>query len=158
MGNRLRALLKAKGMTQRDLAEALGIGAPTIAKYVSGLSAPSPERAAKIARLLGADPKDLGAREQKARGPQAAGALDAAALDAALERHSISPAELARRVGRTPQAIYSYRLGKNRPSIATLRRMARELDLDPADLVKPEADEPPAKPARSRKPAAKPRR
>ena len=52
-GKRLASLLKARGMTQKQLAQRLGMSEITISRYVTGERQPSAEAVTNIARELG---------------------------------------------------------------------------------------------------------
>lgn len=52
-GKRLTSLLKARGMTQKQLAEKLEMSEITISRYVTGERQPSAEAVTKIAKELG---------------------------------------------------------------------------------------------------------
>ena len=49
----LRKLLAERDIKQKDLAEAIGVAAPTVNRYVAGFRTPSRHRACKIAEFLG---------------------------------------------------------------------------------------------------------
>lgn len=49
--------LKAKGMTQKELAEAIGLSTSRISDFTKGKSEPSLETAGKICRILGVLPE-----------------------------------------------------------------------------------------------------
>ena len=148
----MRALLRARALTYAAFAAEVGLSAPTIAKYVSGLSAPSPEAAERIARFFQIEVEELGVRDQKRRGTKPrAERLDVQALEAARERLSMSVSDLADRAKCTTQAIYAFRAGKANPTAATLQRLARALKMDAADLIAKQ-------PTRAKKGAAKARR
>ena len=53
IGNRLRILREAKGMTQDDLAEAAGMNRVTIAKYETGRIEPKTKSLSRLAAALG---------------------------------------------------------------------------------------------------------
>jgi HTH-type transcriptional regulator/antitoxin HipB len=52
VGDLIRETRKAKGLTQRELGELLGIGDPTVNKYESGKQNPTVETLEKIAEVL----------------------------------------------------------------------------------------------------------
>lgn len=58
-GDRLRAALKAAGMTQAELAEASGVSAAAVSRYTSGKRSPSRETLGAIAGALGVNPQWL---------------------------------------------------------------------------------------------------
>ena len=49
----LRRILAERNITQKDLADYIGVTAPTVSRYVAGLRTPSRYRASKIAEYLG---------------------------------------------------------------------------------------------------------
>jgi transcriptional regulator with XRE-family HTH domain len=53
VGQQIREARKAKGMTQDDLAQKLGVGKPTISKYETGDVNASLEMLDRIAKVLG---------------------------------------------------------------------------------------------------------
>lgn len=52
IGDQIRDARKAKGLTQKELGEILGIGEPTVNKYESGKQNPTVETLFKIAEAL----------------------------------------------------------------------------------------------------------
>lgn len=65
MGNRIAELRKAKGMTQEQLAAALGISAPAVSKWETGSSYPDITLLCSLARVLGTDVDTLLAYEEE---------------------------------------------------------------------------------------------
>ncbi|WP_324729589.1 helix-turn-helix domain-containing protein [Pseudomonas chlororaphis] len=59
IGSRIRALRKAKGITQAVLAEALECEIATISRYERGENPPDSEQLIKLAKLLGVSPLDI---------------------------------------------------------------------------------------------------
>lgn len=51
----IREARKAKGLTQKELGERLGIGEPTVSKYESGKQNPTIETLEEIANALGVE-------------------------------------------------------------------------------------------------------
>ena len=49
----LIAFRKAKGLTQKELAEAIGVSQISLSTYEQGIRTPKPQAAKKIARVLG---------------------------------------------------------------------------------------------------------
>lgn len=58
-GNRLREIRKAKGYTQEQVAEKIGIEPPNISKLEKGAHFPLPENIEKIAKALDVDIREL---------------------------------------------------------------------------------------------------
>jgi HTH-type transcriptional regulator, competence development regulator len=56
------------------------------------------------------------------------------------ERKCWGQAELARRVGLSPNTLYRIETGRSRPRPATLRRLAEALQVDPSELVEGRAE------------------
>jgi transcriptional regulator with XRE-family HTH domain len=52
LGERVAALLRSKGMQQKELAEMIGITEATMSRYISGERDPKPETLANIATAL----------------------------------------------------------------------------------------------------------
>ena len=63
IGERIRGLRREKGMTQKQLADAIGIDDATIRKYESGKLNPKIETIEKIAEGLGVQPDLIRKRE-----------------------------------------------------------------------------------------------
>lgn len=59
IGKRIRSARVESGRTQRDVAEAVGIGAPHVSKMEAGREIPSPELLNRIAAYFGVHPADL---------------------------------------------------------------------------------------------------
>lgn len=59
----IRSTRQAKGLSQVQLAEAIGVGQPTISMWESGEMQPSVRNAVKLARALGVSVEDLFADE-----------------------------------------------------------------------------------------------
>lgn len=59
MGERLAKARKAAGLSQRDLAEAVGVSNATIAMYELGLRTPPGPVLVAMARVLGVQAEDL---------------------------------------------------------------------------------------------------
>lgn len=59
IGSRIRALRKAKGITQAVLAEALQCEIATVSRYERGETPPDSEQLMKLADFLGASPMDI---------------------------------------------------------------------------------------------------
>ena len=55
----LRRIRRERGMTQRDLAEALGVTVPTVCRYETHVSTPSMDVIDLMAQALGVDFFDL---------------------------------------------------------------------------------------------------
>ena len=59
VGNRVRILRAARGMTQADLAEKIGLSAQQLQKYEIGVNRISASRLYDMARVLDCDPNDF---------------------------------------------------------------------------------------------------
>ncbi len=59
LGRRIKEIRKAKGITQEQLAEAIGIGTPNISYIETGKFAPNIENFEKIVNALGVEPYEL---------------------------------------------------------------------------------------------------
>ena len=59
LGQRIRDARKAKGLTQEQLAERLGIGTSNISYIETGKFAPSMENFEKLVEILGVEPSEL---------------------------------------------------------------------------------------------------
>ena len=59
LGERIRQLRKARGITQEKLAEMLGIGTPNISYIENGKFAPSIENFEKLVKLFDIEPYEL---------------------------------------------------------------------------------------------------
>jgi len=59
LGERIRELRKAKGYTQEQLAELVGVEPRHISRVEGGYSSPSIDRLAKVSEVLGVPIKDL---------------------------------------------------------------------------------------------------
>lgn len=59
VGRNIRAVMKEKGITQVQIAEALGISQPPVSAYARGVTSPSPQRLVAIANILGVPPERL---------------------------------------------------------------------------------------------------
>lgn len=57
--NRIRDLREARGLTQAELGELVGVKQPAIDKYESGLIMPTIGRAFRLAEALGCSIQDL---------------------------------------------------------------------------------------------------
>ena len=55
----LAALRKIKGLTQIELANAIGVQAQSISKWERGLSNPSPKHLKQLASVLGVSSQDI---------------------------------------------------------------------------------------------------
>ena len=59
IGQRVKRERLSRSMTQRALAEAVGVGVPHISKIEAGRESPSDKLLAKIARVVGCDVDEL---------------------------------------------------------------------------------------------------
>ncbi|MBI4862989.1 MAG: helix-turn-helix transcriptional regulator [Candidatus Riflebacteria bacterium] len=136
MKNRIRALLKAIGKTQAELAAAVGMTPSAVSRHCDGETAPEPGTTERIARFLGVEVEALGLRERRRTGPKSlAGRIDRDVVEKALERLGLTAAELARKVGITRQSVSAFLTGRSMPRSGTLRKMAQVLRLEAGKLV-----------------------
>ena len=59
IGQNIKAILKEKGMMQKELAQQIGIPAARMSNYISGFRNPGKERLKDIARILECDVEEL---------------------------------------------------------------------------------------------------
>lgn len=59
MGDNIRALREAKGISQRELAEALGVDQSAVSNWERGKAEPTAFNIRRLADLLGVKPGDL---------------------------------------------------------------------------------------------------
>ena len=59
LGQRIRQLRKARGITQEELAEMLGIGTPNISYIENGKFSPSMENFEKLVNIFNVEPYEL---------------------------------------------------------------------------------------------------
>lgn len=59
MGARIRRLREQRGMTQKQLADALGLNQSAIALWESGKTVPTLQNLYRLADILGCDARDL---------------------------------------------------------------------------------------------------
>lgn len=59
VGQKIQDIRKSKGITQEQLAEAVGLETVSISKIETGRSYPTSENLSKIAEILSVHPKDL---------------------------------------------------------------------------------------------------
>jgi transcriptional regulator with XRE-family HTH domain len=59
LGQRIKKERLALGMTQRDLADAVGITVPYMSKIEAGKETPTEEKIVKVAEVLGLNPDEL---------------------------------------------------------------------------------------------------
>jgi transcriptional regulator with XRE-family HTH domain len=71
------------GLSQAELGDRLGVTGAAIGHYETGLSRPSPDRAAQLARLLGLKPHEISASERGSAKMSAAASRSVAAKQAA---------------------------------------------------------------------------
>lgn len=64
LSDNLKKLRERAGMTQAELAEAIGVAQPTLAQYESGLKVPSIITAVKIEKVLHTTCSELVGKEQ----------------------------------------------------------------------------------------------
>lgn len=59
VSKRISELLKSKGMTQRELAEAIGATNATVSRYITGKRMPHATNMMRIAQVFGVTMEDL---------------------------------------------------------------------------------------------------
>ena len=59
LGERIKAARKQRGMTQRELAQKVGISVNSLSRYETGERQPNIETLSKIAEALGVDPVEI---------------------------------------------------------------------------------------------------
>lgn len=59
MGDKIRALREARGLSQNDLAEALGINQSTVSNWERGKIEPTLFNVRRLANILGVEPGEL---------------------------------------------------------------------------------------------------
>lgn len=74
IGANLAALLKERGMSQKELAEAAGLTPASVSRYVNGEREPWPATIAALSLALGVEPSDCGRFPGPSRGPSQRGA------------------------------------------------------------------------------------
>lgn len=64
LGRRLAGLLRERGMTQKDLAQATHLTEAAVSRYISGQREPRAVTVANIAKALGVAPQDITGNER----------------------------------------------------------------------------------------------
>lgn len=110
MGGRLRTARRSVGLTQKQLAEALGVESITVSRWERGVTSPSLPRLRRIAEITETTVSDL------VRVPDAATAH--AVELAALREELAETRELVDRVARTLDQLARSRSGADSPSVS----------------------------------------
>ena len=127
------------GLTQRELATAVGVCQSTISEWERSRRQPRPGHVASVARLLRCSPVDL-AHEMRWARTARPGTSDwhrlpmGALLLAERTHHGYKAAEVGRMVGVTPGTVRRWELGLSHPSGRSRRRLALVYGLDGALL------------------------
>lgn len=110
MGGRLRTARRSVGLTQKQLAEALGVESITVSRWERGVTSPSLPRLRRIAEITETTVSDL------VRVPDAATAH--AVELAALREELAETRELVDRVARALDQLARSRSGADSPSVS----------------------------------------
>jgi transcriptional regulator with XRE-family HTH domain len=134
--NRIRALLKKAGKTQRELAIAVGLTEAAISYQCSGVAAPDRDTALRMAQFLGVSVEELGVREQLPTSRRSIAArINRHAVEKALGQKGISASELARQLGVSRQAISKTLAGRSIPRPPILKHLAEILNIKLGELL-----------------------
>jgi transcriptional regulator with XRE-family HTH domain len=118
IGAILRRLRQEKGLTQREVAEAVGVSQGVVAHWENGRCAPSPRRMGRLAALLGDAVLVMSTAEaQVAR-------RDEKSLGAIRRRSGMSQRDVARFVGVARATVGHWETGRRRPSNASMDALA----------------------------------
>lgn len=107
VGARLRAARRAAGLTQKQLADALGVESITVSRWERGVTAPSLERLRRVAQITGTTVSDLVRPDSGATAP--------ATELAALREELAETRELVDRVARTLERLVRPRSADSSP-------------------------------------------
>lgn len=120
----VRRELAARGWTQQDLADRVGVSAPAVGNWVRGLSKPSPAARARVeAAFRDGPPAAPPGGEPAAPAPEPERIDYAGWVRRGLDERGWTQSELADEMGMTPAAVSLWATGRARPSRETLARL-----------------------------------
>lgn len=120
---RLKALRKKHKMTQKQLAQALGIDNSSICKYETGDVLPSNDVLIKMAELFNVS-TDYILDRSGVPVPDEPPSTFSERLKALRQREGLSQAELAKHLNMSQQGVAQWETGKSEPSIEMLAKIA----------------------------------
>ncbi len=129
-GTRIRLFRKEKGMTLQDLAEAAGVSLSYICEVERAAVPPSIQTLKKIAEGLDAPVSSLFPSRASIGGR----------LKQVRQEKGLSQSELAREAGCSPGLVGQIEQEKIQPSLGTLEKMAKALDISPCYFIAGEED------------------
>ena len=123
IGEQIKAMRKIRGLTQKELAEKCSMADSAVRKYESGKIVPKIEMLKRIADALempvGAFLPSMGLGESTG-----------SRIKIARERQGVTQAELAEKMGVTPQTISQYERNIINPKPETIKKFADALGVD----------------------------
>ena len=123
IGKQIKAMRKIRGLTQKELAEKCSMADSAVRKYESGKIVPKIEMLKRIADALempvGAFLPSMGLGESTG-----------SRIKIARERQGVTQAELAEKMGVTPQTISQYERNIINPKPETIKKFADALGVD----------------------------
>lgn len=131
IGGNIRRLRRERGMTQQELAKAVGVSQASLANWEVGKTRPRSGSVERLADALGVAMRDL------ADGPGRGAGADAVGRNVRWyrERRGMTQGELADKAGVSPSAVSNCERGKSTPLAGTLGAVAKALGCQTADLV-----------------------
>lgn len=120
----LKALRKKHKMTQKQLANALGIDNSSVCKYETGDVLPSHDILIKMAELFNVSTDYILDRSGRVQDEDEVAATFADRLKALRCKSGISQFELAKQLNMSQQAVAQWEAGKSEPSIEMLVNLA----------------------------------
>ncbi len=145
-GCRLRRLREQAGLTQRDLAIAVGVTTSMVLRWERRGAIPSAARVPQLAAVLGAPPEALFGRAARggATRPAESEAVAPTSLRALRQAAGLSQWQLAVRLGVTEGAVSHWEAGDRQPNARYLADLARLLGAGSVDTVLAALTAPPA--------------
>ncbi len=145
-GCRLRRLRAQAGLTQRDLAIAVGVTTSMVLRWERRGVIPSAPRLARLAAALGVPPDALLGPPPHDVGecPAESEAVAPTSLRALREAAGLSQWQLAVRLGVTEGAVHRWETGERQPNARYLADLARLLGAGSVDTVLAALTAPPA--------------